>query len=170
MGVVIVWPASVLRRVSLNWQRSDAQHTRYSVELGLGAIDFSCWRLTRLSESRLPVPWRGNSQPLSLRITPNRQGYPILWQNFGIRFPTWGRRSAGAGIAVTEASLPLWIPLLAVAVPTGIAFQRLARRCPGRCSTCGYDLTGNTSGVCPECGGTTRIPRDAKKHAVDCAN
>ena len=22
----------------------------------------------------------------------------------------------------------------------------------GRCRTCGYDLTGNTSGVCPECG------------------
>lgn len=26
---------------------------------------------------------------------------------------------------------------------------------PGKCSNCGYDLTGNTSGVCPECG--TRI-------------
>ncbi|MCH8253158.1 MAG: hypothetical protein IID36_11960 [Planctomycetes bacterium] len=23
---------------------------------------------------------------------------------------------------------------------------------PGLCSSCGYDLTGNTSGVCPECG------------------
>ncbi len=22
----------------------------------------------------------------------------------------------------------------------------------GRCGNCGYDLTGNTSGVCPECG------------------
>ncbi len=25
----------------------------------------------------------------------------------------------------------------------------------GQCSECGYDLTGNTSGVCPECGGAT---------------
>lgn len=23
---------------------------------------------------------------------------------------------------------------------------------PGHCATCGYDLTGNTSGRCPECG------------------
>jgi hypothetical protein len=26
----------------------------------------------------------------------------------------------------------------------------------GRCGRCGYDLTGNTSGVCPECG--AKIP------------
>ena len=26
------------------------------------------------------------------------------------------------------------------------------RRPPGHCQTCGYDLTGNVSGVCPECG------------------
>jgi len=25
---------------------------------------------------------------------------------------------------------------------------------PGHCTACGYDLTGNTSGVCPECGKT----------------
>lgn len=25
---------------------------------------------------------------------------------------------------------------------------------PGRCRKCGYDLTGNLSGTCPECGGT----------------
>jgi rubrerythrin len=27
--------------------------------------------------------------------------------------------------------------------------ERLAR---GQCGRCGYDLTGNVSGVCPECG------------------
>jgi hypothetical protein len=28
------------------------------------------------------------------------------------------------------------------------------RRCAlGQCTRCGYDLTGNVSGVCPECGG-----------------
>ncbi len=29
---------------------------------------------------------------------------------------------------------------------------------PGHCRKCGYDLTGNVSGVCPECG--ERIPAD----------
>jgi hypothetical protein len=30
-------------------------------------------------------------------------------------------------------------------------FRRPTPR-PGHCQTCSYDLTGNTSGVCPECG------------------
>ena len=35
----------------------------------------------------------------------------------------------------------------------GIAFVlRPARGLPGHCPSCGYDLTGNVSGVCPECG------------------
>ena len=31
-------------------------------------------------------------------------------------------------------------------------WMRHLRRRRGRCTTCGYDLTGNVSGVCPECG------------------
>jgi hypothetical protein len=37
----------------------------------------------------------------------------------------------------------------------GAALRRLIRRKPfepGQCEGCGYDLTGNVSGVCPECG------------------
>lgn len=32
------------------------------------------------------------------------------------------------------------------------ALARRSRRLEGRCGRCGYDLTGNVSGVCPECG------------------
>ena len=31
-------------------------------------------------------------------------------------------------------------------------YRRLYEREPGFCSRCGYNLTGNVSGVCPECG------------------
>jgi len=49
-------------------------------------------------------------------------------------------------------SVPLWIPLLLVVVPTVFLFRH-ERMYPGHCcQRCGYDLTGNTSGVCPECG------------------
>jgi hypothetical protein len=35
----------------------------------------------------------------------------------------------------------------------GVAFaRRSCQKKSGRCTTCGYNLTGNTSGVCPECG------------------
>jgi len=30
--------------------------------------------------------------------------------------------------------------------------RRAPRTRPGFCARCGYNLTGNTSGVCPECG------------------
>jgi hypothetical protein len=35
----------------------------------------------------------------------------------------------------------------------GAVRRRSPRYKPGRCRSCGYDLTGNVSGVCPECGG-----------------
>ena len=31
-------------------------------------------------------------------------------------------------------------------------YERQQRRAKGFCATCGYDLKGNVSGVCPECG------------------
>ena len=55
------------------------------------------------------------------------------------------------------AGIPLWEPILALSVYPTIAFirgpvRRWRRRRKGWCIPCGYDLTGNVSGVCPECG------------------
>ena len=54
---------------------------------------------------------------------------------------------------VSSIGVPLGIPLL-VCVFTIILLMRLDRRriLPGHCQNCGYDLTGNVSGRCPECG------------------
>jgi hypothetical protein len=35
---------------------------------------------------------------------------------------------------------------------------------PGHCQRCGYDLTGNESGICPECGTETRGLSKVKGH------
>lgn len=49
--------------------------------------------------------------------------------------------------------IPLWLPLVIVATPTATLLWRDRRRIlPGYCKQCGYNLTGNVSGVCPECG------------------
>lgn len=49
--------------------------------------------------------------------------------------------------------LPLWIPFLVISVPTAYLWYCDRRRIPPHCcQQCGYDLTGNTSGICPECG------------------
>ena len=55
-------------------------------------------------------------------------------------------RRANDGIYV-----PLWIPLVIALIPTIWLWRGSRQILPGVCS-CGYDLTGNVSGVCPECG------------------
>ena len=49
------------------------------------------------------------------------------------------------------------LPAFHVCVAIRRAGDRRRRLRLGRCSRCGYDLSGNVSGVCPECG--TSVPR-----------
>lgn len=51
-------------------------------------------------------------------------------------------------------SVPVWL-LLAVATVGLVRTRMLRRKANARC-VCGYDLTGNVSGRCPECGTLTR--------------
>ena len=74
----------------------------------------------------------------SHRLGP-KAGWGFWWNHYQnetivvLSVPHWG-------VAGCFALLPLcWLA------------RRLRTIMPGRCSTCGYCLTGNTSGVCPEC-------------------
>jgi hypothetical protein len=53
---------------------------------------------------------------------------------------------------VSGLYVPLWMLLLPTAVATVFLFWCDRRPPKGHCQACGYDLAGNTSGVCPECG------------------
>ncbi len=69
----------------------------------------------------------------------------------GNKFPQWpwvARYQYG----VWEASSPIWVLLVAAALPAAFLFWRDSRYPPGHCQRCGYDLTGNVTGVCSECG------------------
>jgi hypothetical protein len=57
------------------------------------------------------------------------------------------------------AFVPLWVPFLLVFIPTAYLWYRDRRHIPpGHCQRCGYDLTRNESGRCPECG--TEVPKE----------
>jgi hypothetical protein len=47
--------------------------------------------------------------------------------------------------------IPIWLLLAIAAYPLIPPARRLSRKRRGLCVKCGYDLTGNTSGRCPEC-------------------
>jgi hypothetical protein len=75
----------------------------------------------------------------------------ITWQwhvDRHLRPPRWlpGPRRAGNWV------IPLWILFLIAALPPSLLWLLDRRIPPHCCQHCGYDLTGNTSGVCPECG------------------
>jgi hypothetical protein len=57
--------------------------------------------------------------------------------------------------------VPFWILLGLALLPTAWLWSGDSRKIPvGHCQRCGYNLTGNVSGVCPECG--TAIPREGE--------
>lgn len=52
-----------------------------------------------------------------------------------------------------EIEVPVWLLVVTAGLPTAILWRRDRRRPkPGSCKVCQYDLTGNESGICPECG------------------
>ena len=80
-------------------------------------------------------------------------GSDVSW-GFGLptRLPPGWRRDSTLPLwhlVVYTSALPLW---WLVHRTSGAAASRTRRRDLGLCPGCGYDLTGNVSGVCPECG------------------
>lgn len=86
---------------------------------------------------------------------------------------------SGSGLLRTRFFIPrpllvacLIVPAALVAGAMAIAARRrswrAARlRAAGRCVGCGYDLTGNTSGACPECGlAISREGRTRRHHSA----
>ena len=97
--------------------------------------------------------WRrtGFTKPTYVVDTPGLVIRRVDVPGLGYPPPRWACRT----------SIPLWIPLVVIAIPTGFLWWRDRRRVPpDHCQKCGYDLTGNVSGVCPECG--TPVERERK--------
>ncbi|HEY3246255.1 MAG TPA: hypothetical protein VGM03_23165 [Phycisphaerae bacterium] len=97
-------------------------------------------------------------------------GFLFLRYDGGLdMFGPWTKEFRMAGVVLSavpgrwspwqfvDAALPLWLPLVILSAPAAVLFIRrtramFQRRKYGLCVGCGYNLTGNTSGVCPECG------------------
>jgi hypothetical protein len=93
---------------------------------------------------------------------------PRNFRDWGLVLPTLRWREGMRGLDPGDEKLryssalklPLWIPLgvLLIGSFSRIVGRRLAK--VTECMNCRYDLTGNTSGICPECG--TAIPEEQR--------
>ena len=100
------------------------------------------------------------------------------WQHFHfesrvpMRYRVWLTTRTGFDAGVDRfqastsaaASAPGWFCVLCTAVLPAMWMlrSRRSRHKPGACHFCGYDLTGNTSGVCSECGSPIAEKAEAK--------
>ena len=64
----------------------------------------------------------------------------------------------GGVIAYPQAAIiPLWVVWITALLPTAVLWWlNRSRHREGCCQCCGYNLTGNVSGRCPECGRPTK--------------
>ena len=90
------------------------------------------------------------ARPTTPRYDPG--SFVQRWPNWAY-WNKWTRR--GRFIYV-----PIYAVFAAVAIPTLLVWRLWPRPVDPGCCRCGYDLTDNTSGTCPECGLTTIMDRD----------
>jgi hypothetical protein len=90
----------------------------------------------------------------------------VIFSRFGFYFGTSRLYTPpdSTNFHAKDAAVPLWFIAVLTGVFPGLRalnWLRSPRRArPGFCAKCGYNLTGNTSGVCPECG--TPVPQKSK--------
>lgn len=134
-GVVLCFAILSTSIVSMNWQIYYQWENERRVFRAFAAQKASLYiiRQTQLPASnRIVLPGWGTSTAIG----------DVLF------YPNLLRGSIGYVV-----SIPLWIPFFLVALPTVWLIIKDRRRIlPEHCRRCGYNLKGNTSGRCSECG------------------
>jgi len=135
-GLVVSILIAVAWAVSLRWGLIHTKQTRPAVIAKTG---------TTLASGRVVSLRCGCVIYHADRPLDPRRGWWTIWSR---ESPKW-RPVMQLGFIL----VPLWIPFLLFAIPTVYLWWIDRRRIPpGHCQKCGYNLTGNVSGVCPECG------------------
>jgi hypothetical protein len=92
-----------------------------------------------------PSPGEWFTHPDGRVLPPTTQPRPAVFMGYAVNFP-------------------IYVLFLIVAAPTVFLWLRHPRHYPPQyCQRCGYDLTGNVSGRCPECG----VRREDRQGGVD---
>jgi hypothetical protein len=159
--------------VALVWVRSSTQYDGFVYRIHLSANHQWAFLVTTrpgqfiffVDNVRLdaPIPpgkgptsnWESHSWPRDYATSDpgpfSRFAFAASRQSNKANAQFWGTTGS---TQVALLHVPDWFLILVFAVLpfTSLLVQRGKRRQAGCCRSCGYNLTGNVSGICPECG------------------
>jgi len=152
-GKILLWALSIV--IAATWCLSATGNHQWKWQ----PTSRRSW-VVNVVRGELQVSARLSTAQPSRSVVTDLRHYQI--PGMTIHVQAFGTNDAPAAHATRwSAHVSLWwptVPLLfawfgyACAGPV----RRRRRRRRGRCATCGYDLQGNESGVCPECGAMCR--------------
>ena len=150
--------------------------TGAGLTLAAWVFSYFCWIVYS------DVMWLGRSYHLNSGVVESRSGNMIIGATFGGHYPKWScfvvptkmrrldwrpayycRQQYVSALPKDQqltaiplsrrVVIPLWMAFVPLTAVTIVLFRKeRIRRLVGHCRKCSYNLTGNTSGVCPECG------------------
>ena len=146
-----LWVVGLWFAVSWNFNKytqnpSGLNFKQYAVESFTGAIQFRTAEIKVVSNKALTMV--KSIWPDGMNLDFEEVPFEMRW--------SFGLSKVGTG---TILKIPNWFfALLFSILPVVWFVGRKKRRLAflGKCPSCGYDLTGNESGECPECGVATK--------------
>jgi len=130
------WRGMFVNRRSADYRELDVTLTRAALHVSYADRSSRAPFMSRVWQPG----WDCRVEPVG--GTPRVEWSPsVVWQTGSV--PGWYVRA------------PWWIPVLPLGIPGALLWYRHLRRAAHVCAACGYDLSGLSSGVCPECGTNT---------------
>lgn len=144
MACLALWVRSCTSFESILWGYPQGQRQLSS---NSGTLFYSDWENPDPSSTGLPVTYTCHPAYSAQLAYWSEQCVHFIGFTFTWRTPT---------NPTFQIGVPYWLICLAISFPCLIRVTRYVkakqRKAQGVCINCGYNLTGNVSGICPECG------------------
>ncbi len=147
--ITAVWIVSLYSNTLCKFSLFDRH---FDLGCGRGIIFVNQSNLFVHASSDIHFVWLDGKYGLGLKSPKPFFAYDgnTMTESWDPRILVWPKRNA-LGFFLAAWNLPLWIPWTVLSLAVVCTRLRL-RTPPGFCMRCQYDLTGNTTGICPECG------------------